>query len=567
METNCNNDIVNEEYSDFIADYKLASDEELSSREICYINIDSIYKAVYIPHALVPPKSLDVYGYKVFVRVFGLLDVNSLEGSGVTRLRNIPGLNLRGEKVLIGIVDTGIDYTHKAFMKADGTTKIVSIWDQMIQNGNPPTGLYYGTEYNRDQINNALQSDDPRSIVPSNDDIGHGTFLAGVAAGNENHENNFSGVVPDAEIIVVKLKPAKKIIRDFYKISQDVICYQENDIMLGVKYLLETAARYNLPLSICIGLGTSQGSHDEEGALGSYLSSVAQMDKVSVCIGAGNEGNSRHHFESTMLSGVNNETVELNVGLNEQGLYLEIWGDSPNTFGIDLITPNGEYIPLIVPKINERREVSFIFEATIINIYFQLAGSRAGAQLVIMRFQNPTAGIWRIGIQKMNTTLPLNINIWLPINSFIGSETYFVKSSPYTTLTSPGNVYLPIVVTAYDNKNNSLYRNASRGFTRTGRVAPSLAAPGVDLIGPTMGNNYTTMSGTSVAAAHTAGIAAILLEWGIVRGTVAHMDGTDIKNFLIRGARRDPSITYPSKEWGYGILDLYGVFENFRGNF
>lgn len=566
LNENCSNKIISDEYVDFIADYKLSSEEALSSSEICHIEIDSTFTAVYLPNALVPRRSLDVYGYKVFVRLLGLLDERSLEESGVERLRNIPGLNLRGSNVLIGIVDTGIDYTHKAFMKADGTTKIVSIWDQTIYNGKAPEGLYYGTEYTGDQINAALQSSDPRLIVPSNDDIGHGTFLAGIAAGNVDIANKFSGVVPDAEIVVVKLKPAKKRIKDFYMVSDNTICYQENDIMLGVKYLLDTARKYNRPISICIGLGTSQGSHDEEGSLSVYLTSVAQMNGVSVCIGAGNEGISRHHYESKMLPETESETVELSVGPNTTGLYLEIWGDSPNTFGVDLISPTGEYIPLIIPRINERREAGFIFETTIVNIYFQLVGSRSGAQLVIMRFQNPTEGIWLIGIRKMNKTLPLNLNIWLPINAFINSETYFVRPNPYTTLTSPGNVSLPIVVTAYDISNDSLYTSAGRGFTRTGNIAPSLAAPGVNIIGPAPGNKYITMTGTSVAAAHTAGIAAILLEWGVVNRNVEYIDGTDIKNLLIRGARRDLNVKYPSREWGYGILDIFGVFENLRGN-
>jgi subtilisin family serine protease len=566
LNTSCGNHILSDSYIDFIADYELASSEELANSEICSIQIDSTFSAVYIPDILVPEQSLNAYGYKVFVRLLGLMDEQSIEASGVKRLRNISGLNFRGQGVLIGIVDTGIDYTHKAFINADGTTKIVSIWDQTIQVGPPPEGLYYGTEYTRDQINTALRSNDPRALVPSTDDIGHGTFLAGIAAGFEDSVNEFTGVVPDAELVVVKLKPAKKLVRDFYLVNQDTICFQENDVMLGVKYLLSMAEKYKRPISICIGLGTSQGDHDESGALSIYLSSVAQMNGVSVSIAAGNEGSSRHHYESIMLVGTNIEAIELNVGPKEQGIYLEIWGNSPNTFGIDLISPGGEYLPLIVPRINERREISFIFETTIINVYFQLVGSRAGAQLVILRLKNPTEGIWRIGIHKMNRTLPLNLNMWLPIRGFIGEETYFISSSPYTTLTSPGNVYIPIVATAYNNSNDSLYINASRGFTRTGRIAPSLAAPGVNLIGPSLGNSFTTMSGTSVAAAHTTGIAAMLLEWGLVRKVLDNMDGTDVKNLLLRGAKRDPNITYPSREWGYGIIDIFGVFENLRGN-
>ncbi|MDF2543115.1 MAG: hypothetical protein K0S47_2833 [Herbinix sp.] len=178
-----------------------------------------------------------------------------------------------------------------------------------------------------------------------------------------------------------------------------------------------------------------------------------------------------------------------------------------------MASPGGEYVPVISPRINERREVDFIFETTRINIYFQLVGSRSGAQLVIVRFQNPTEGNWRIIIHKMNRTLPLHINSWLPINSFTGKDTYYVNSTPYTTLTSPANVYIPIVVSAYDNLNESLYIGASRGYTRTGRIAPDLVAPGVNILDPSYGNSYTLMTGTSVAAAHTTGIAAMLFEW------------------------------------------------------
>jgi subtilisin family serine protease len=565
MNSNCGNAIISEEYSDFIADYNLASPEELANREICAIGIDETFTAVYMPKYIVPTASLDAYGYKVFVRLLGLMDERSIEASGVRRLRNMTGLNLRGQGVLIGIVDTGIDYTNKAFINPDGTTKIVSIWDQTIQSGNAPRGLYYDTEYTREQINQALSSDDPRSIVPSADEIGHGTFLSGVAAGREDPDNDFAGVAPDAELIIVKLKQAKKNIRDFFMVSPDAVCYQENDVMLGVKYLLDTAARYNRPLSICIGLGTSQGSHDSTGALSTYLSGVAQLEGVAVTIAAGNEGASRHHYESTMLRGTDLDTVELNVGPNEEGLYFEIWGEVPNNYGVELISPGGEAVPMITPRLNERREVSFIFETTRIFIYFQLVGSRSGAQLVIIRFQNPSEGIWRIIIHKIDRSLPLRINMWLPINNFIGEETYFINSTPYTTLTSPGNTYTTIVTTAYDHSNDSLYINSSRGFTRTDRISPSIAAPGVNIIGPAVGNTYTTRSGTSVAAAHTAGIAAILFEWGIVRNALDHMDGTDVRNFLLRGAKREPTLSYPNREWGFGILDVFGVFENLRG--
>nr|WP_281352930.1 S8 family serine peptidase [Anaerocolumna sedimenticola] len=95
---------------------------------------------------------------------------------------------------------------------------------------------------------------------------------------------------------------------------------------------------------------------------------------------------------------------------------------------------------------------------------------------------------------------------------------------------------------------------------------PNLAAPGVNLVVPAPGKTYTTASGTSLAAAHTTGVAAMLLEWGITSGYYSMLDSVEIKNLLIRGARRDPNNVYPNRAWGYGILDVYNTFNSLRGD-
>ncbi|MDF2512974.1 MAG: hypothetical protein K0S04_2840 [Herbinix sp.] len=565
MNGNCNQVITSEEYVDLITDPELQLKGDLNNLELCHIPIDSSFVSAYISQKYMPPNILNAFGYRAFPRIFGLLSTGSLEKTGVTKLRNVPGLGLRGHGVLIGIVDTGIDYTHKAFLRADYTTKILSIWDQTIQSEASPSGYFYGTEYTQSQINQALQHSAPYNLVPTNDEIGHGTFLSGIAMGNVDPYERFSGVVPDAELVMVKLKPAKQFYRNLYLVAEDAICYQENDIMLGVKYLVGIAARYNRPISICIGLGTAQGAHDQNGPLSTYLSSLAQMNGIAVTVAAGNEGNTRRHFESIMQSGTNEETIQLNVGPNEKGFVLEIWGDSPDIYAVGLLTPSGEYIPPIYPRLKEQRTLSFIYEPTIVEIMFQLLGSRSGAQLVLLRFDKPTVGIWSILIKKISGGLDFHYNMWLPSGQFIGPDSYFLMSSPFTTLVSPANSNLTIIATAYDIVNNSLLLSASRGFTRTNQFAPSFAAPGVNILGPAPGNTYTTMSGTSVAAAHTAGVAAMLFEWGKTLGAISYMNGTDIKNLLIRGAQRTPGDVYPNREWGYGQLDIYHTFDILRG--
>ena len=565
MDQSCSNRILSEDYADFIIESGSNLDAIKANLDICYDDLDNKLYVVYTPIANLPGKFIHLFGYKAYPKCYGLTDIPSLEQSGVTKIRNIPSLNLYGQGVLIGLVDTGIEYTHAAFKNADNTTRILSIWDQSIENeASRPEGFYYGTEYTKELLNTALNNSDPYSIVPSTDTNGHGTALAGIAAGNASEENNFSGVVPNAELVVVKLKQAKKFIRDFWKIPEVDDCYQQNDIMLGIKFLLQKADEVGKPISIIIGLGTSQGSHDERGTLAGYLSRIAMENGRSVSISAGNEGNSRHHYYGKIQQGNKYDTMELNVGPNESGFTMELWGKAPNTFSIDITSPSGEYIARIPARLNENQIIRFIFGSTVINLDYQIVESQTGDQLILLRFTEPEEGIWRFRVY-LSGNLSSDYHTWLPIQPFISTETYFVRSNPNTTLTSPGNTFIPIVATAYDYSNNSLYSSAGRGYTRNENISPTIAAPGVNMIAPALNQTYSNFSGTSIAAAHTAGVAAMLLEWGIVNGKYPQIGTVEIRNFFIRGAIRNPSLTYPNRDWGYGILDLYNSFINISG--
>ena len=165
------------------------------------------------------------------------MDQTALEVSGILKMQNQPVLALKGRGVLIGFIDTGIDYTNPAFRYSDGSSRIVRIWDQTIQDGTPPVGILYGADYTREQINAALLSENPYDLVPSRDMNGHGTFLAGVACGSESENGDFIGAAPQSEIIMVKLKEAKQYLRDFFFVKDGVPAYQENDIMMAVSYL------------------------------------------------------------------------------------------------------------------------------------------------------------------------------------------------------------------------------------------------------------------------------------------------------------------------------------------
>ena len=558
------NRIISEDYADLIIEYNGNTSvfEQFPDSTVQIINIQLAF--VHVPVSFITQDIVYRMGYSVLPTCFGIISESSLEASGVFQLRNIPIFNLRGQGILIGIIDTGVDYTNPIFQYADNTTRIVSIWDQTIVSDNPPTGMEYGTEYTREQINEALQNDNPLSVVPCTDDIGHGTMLAGISGGNEVAESGFMGVAPDAEFAVVKLKPAKQFLKDFFYIPDNAVCFQETDIFLGVQYLYDLSIRLGRPMVICIALGSSQGAHDGLGTLSTYISNISTTPQIGVVVAAGNEGNNRRHYSGRINPTIGYDTVELNVGENEPGFSMELWGSAPDIYSIDILSPSGEYIPRIVAGRNEHRVISFIFEATIIYVDYQMVESQSGEQLILIRFDNPSQGIWRFNVYERGG-LNLGFNIWLPMEGFISENTYFIRSDPYTTLLTLGNAVFPLTVTAYNDADDSLYLDSSRGFTRINRIKPEIAAPGVNVTGPTLDGSFAPYTGTSVSAAHLTGIAALIYEWGIVRGNLPLMSTVELKNLIIRGAKRDINLIYPNRDWGYGILDIFNAFDALRG--
>lgn len=555
--------IFNNEYADLLVAYSgdVSIFDQFADATVQII--DGFFAVVRVPLGQINQETIVQYGYSIFPSVFGIVSDSSIEASGINKIRNIPNLNLRGKGVLIGILDTGIDYTNPIFRNADNTTKIVAIWDQTITSSDYSSNTYYGTEYTREQINEALLNENPYNIVPSRDENGHGTMLAGIAAGNEVPEKGFYGVAPDAELVIVKLKPAKQYIRDFWLIPSDAIAFQENDILFAMEYLEQVAIRLNRPMAICIAIGTSQGAHDERGSLTSNISTRAENINFGIVIAAGNEGNSRKHYSGRIDPNIGYDTVELNVGIANSNFTMEVWGNSPGLFAIDMLSPSGEYVPTILPRIQEHRKISFIFERTIIDIYFEIVESQSGDQLILLRFTNMSFGIWKFRIYG-KSDLDLKFNIWLPMQGFIADNIYFIKSDPYMTILSLGNGTEPITVTAYDPQNNSLYLNSSKGYTRTGVIKPEIAAPGVNIMSPSINQDFIEVTGTSPAAAHTTGVVAMILEWAIVRGNLPSFNTTDIKVLMIRGAKRSSNINYPNREWGYGELDIYEIYNRIR---
>ena len=555
----CEEAVYSNDYYDFIMEYVLQGRPVIKD---CTQKINDIFEVAYLSRNSNLLLNIQYYEYTSIPKCYTLLDESALEASGILRIQNQPALSLKGQGVLIGFLDTGINYENPVFRSSDGSTRVAAVWDQTDRSGTPPEGFIYGSEYTSAQINEALQSGNPREIVPVTDPDGHGTFMASVAAGTQIPEEEFIGAAPYAKIAMVKLKPAKEYLREFFFIPKNAEAFQENDIMAGLEYLDRLARRLHMPMVVCFGLGTNMGSHTGVSHLASMLNAMALRVGRAIVTAAGNEGNERHHYFGRMEEGQSYQNVEISVGERVEGFAVELWARAPQRFIVEIISPTGERMPSEY-ILSGGREYRFLFENTSVTVDYRITGILDGAQVIYMRFENPSQGLWNIRVFP-EADMASVFNMWLPMKELLSGEVFFVRSNPDTTVTVPATTIVPISVGAYDVRDNSIYLRSGRGFTPNGLVKPDLVAPGVGVFGAGQRNQFTTRDGTSVAAAVTSGAVALVLEWGIVRGNYTTITNNEIKNVLIRGAARDSKRTYPDKAFGWGRLDLYQAFEDFR---
>lgn len=567
----CRERILSNDYYDVIVDFPIQILGE-AQEQLCYSNVENLYNIIYFSRQEIQNASSYFFQYRGVPKLYGLMqgepveagfDPNSLIVSGITQVQREP-LGLTGRGCVIAVIDTGIQYDNPLFLNEDGTSRILAIWDQTLQTGTPPAGFQYGSEYTREQINLALASENPYSVVPSRDENGHGTAMAGVAAGSRLRGGLvYQGAAPEADIVVVKLKECKQYFRDFYMVPQDVPAYQENDIMLAVQYADAFADPFRRPVVICLGLGTNSGDHAGSSALSSYLDVVAVKRSRAVVVGGGNEGNARHHYQGSLAGGGgggNSIPVEIRAEQGARGFLLELWGSVPDVFTISVQSPGGETIPPLRLGISDSITYGFIYERTQVTVSGTLVEPASGEELIQLRVQDPTPGIWTFRVETSGQGGSGQFHLWLPITQFLTAPVYFLESTPYITLTEPAMAMGPISVSAYDASNNSFYIASGRGFSRTGAVRPDFAAPGVDVF-----TFRGKESGTSLAAAITAGAVAQFMQWAVVNENDQLVGSREIKNYFIRGASRSPGMVYPNREWGYGRLNIVGTFDALIG--
>lgn len=486
-----------------------------------------------------------------YPKILSPLDSRSNEESGITPVLEQPFLNLSGNGVIIGIVDTGIDYTKDAFKFDDGTTKIINIWDQTID-GPRTEGIYFGSIYSSEDIDKALQSDDPYSIVPSIDTDGHGTFLASVAASNEKGE--YIGAAPKANIISVKLRRANQYYIDKFLLPQDnPNLYESTDYLVGVKYILDRSEILNMPVVICIGMGTNFSSHDGSTYFEDYISFVSQRIGYTFVTAAGNESNTKHHTQGKIEKTGATDSISFNVGVPSTSFTIIILSPAFDKISVSITSPTGEVISRVPFRVGLEYTENFIFEETAISIeYHKTANS-----VIFIGFKKATKGIWDITLFG-DSIISGDYHAWLPITGQVSEYVEFLRPVPDYTIVSPAASLRTVTCGAYNSLDSSLFVSSSWGPTILPRMAPDFVAPGVNVRG-IFPDGFGIMTGTSVAAAVTSGASALLLEWGIVNGNLPSIDGDLVRTLLISGCKKESSIQYPNNKWGYGKLDLIGT--------
>lgn len=566
--TPCREEILSETFRDFIIG-GISSDflTNLSLDEYCRQTADFDYECLYLPASLADPITFDRFPYYTIPKCYAPLSLETLNQTGILQIQNFPPLQLRGNGILIGFLDSGIDYTLPIFRNLDGTSRVVGIWDQTIQDGPPPELFSYGTEYIKNQLDAALQNENPFDVVPTTDTDGHGTFVASLATGGGNASEAFLGAAPESSIAVVKLKQAKQYLRNYYFIPENTVCYQETDLILGIKYLTNLAMRLTLPLVLCITIGTSSGGHVAILPFSNSLDSYAARFNCIPVIGVGNEADKRHHYQGALQDLSDTRAVEIRVGENVTGFTLELWTSVPNLLSVSLESPGGESTSDIPLRIEGSVNYSFLLERTRVNIDYRIIVEKTTAELIFFRFQAPSAGIWKVRVKPVRI-LDGIFHMWLPVTEFLSGEVFFLESNPYYTITNPGNTTRPLIMAYYDGSNNALALSSGRGYELAGKYHPDLAAPGINVRGALPGGRYATRSGSCISTAVSAGAAALLLQWvrnygGTVNGVPA-ADAYLIKALFLIGAVQPDSMTFPNREWGYGQLNLFQVFEELR---
>ena len=479
----------------------------------------------------------------------------------------IQQFNLTGKGVLVGIIDSGVDIYHEDYRNADGSTRIVALWDQVQKNPNypPPSGYVLGAYYSEDDLNSILMVNtntkesmeldtrENRRISSSimvqiaTDISGHGTSVLGIVAGNGRASGGvYRGIAYESQIIAVKLGVAET--GGFPRTTE---------LMQAVNFILEKALEMQMPVAINLSFGNTYGSHTGTSLLENYLNEAAGIWKNIIVVGSGNEGAAAGHTSGRLRQRYT-ENIELAVSSYETILNVQIWKNYFDHADIQIISPDGSMAGPFKAVLGTQR---FVLENTELLLYYGKPSPYSVFQEIYIDFL-PTKeyiadGLWIIRLVP-GRIVDGTYHLWLPGGTSLNPQTKFLYPTPDNTLTIPSTASRVITVAAYDSRNYTYADFSGRGPNAfMAGQKPDIAAPGVDITTTRAGGGYISVTGTSFATPFVTGSAALMMQWGIVDGNDPFLYGEKIKAYLINGARPLQGLTeYPNPQVGYGRLCL-----------
>ncbi|MFM7428091.1 MAG: S8 family peptidase [Elainella sp.] len=475
------------------------------------------------------------------------LDV-SLSESRITPLHQATPA-IRGAGVVVGVIDSGIDYTHPAFRRTDGTSRILAIWDQNLQPGASeaaPKGPLYnsGVEYVKADIDKALASRNPLALVrhqDRNDQGNHGTHVVGIAAGNGRPSNQYVGVAPEADIIFV------------------ATAWTDAAILSGASYIFDKATELNRPVVINMSLGGHSGPHDGTSNFETGLDQLLGRPGRSLVISAGNEGADGIHATG-IIRGNSQETLRLNVPQRDsQFNYIELWYSGAAKVSISITPPGGTASPAIPADTSEQQiqlsngNLAWVANTqNPINLDYQILviQERGSAQFI-------QAGAWTVTLRN-TSTVEARFHTWV-VSSGSSSEDppTYASAQRQGTVGTPGTSKGAITVGSYVTKlggssptQGQISVFSSTGPTRDGRLKPEISGPGEVIVAPQPNSRYEAKQGTSMSSPHVAGVVALMLQRN------RSLTQSQIREVLTRTARKDSATdAVPNQIWGFGKLD------------
>ena len=498
--------------------------------------------------------------YIVQPQLYTLQEISAVDVAQVNLLQANIYLNLSGNGLIVGIVDTGIDYLSEEFRDKNGKSRIISIWDQTIRGDDDNTIIPFGSLYTREEINKAIDvyeaGGNPYDIVPSKDTNGHGTGMAGIV-GALGKNKDIKGIAPECEFVIVKLSEAnytKKILNTETPIFSLVTVFS------AIEYLKRVLFKEKKPLVILLPLGSNNGNHKGDNIFNSFIESISSNVGIVIVTGSGNEANKDGHVSGVIIDKENIEVIDLLVQENQRYMAIEIWVELPSIIDINLISPSGEETGFIQGSINVQKVNTFIFEKTQTKISYYLPEEYTGEELITIVFADIAPGVWQIKLRLRSGEMA-RYNAWLWQSGIALPGTRFLPSDQYGTVTTPGDSDFVVTVAAYNQNNNNSLSYSGVSFREENINKIDLSAGGVNTITVGLNNSTQVINGTSLAAAIGAGACILLFQWGIVQGNYPYMYSQSIKTFLRRGVNKRGKDIYPNPQWGYGIINFYKIFE------